>query len=94
VYTTLDVPGSTDTYANGINAAGAIVGGYTDPAGHRHGYLLAQGRYLTFNDPNGAKGTVPHDINSSGDIVGSYINGSGIHGFLLHNGTYTTINGF
>jgi uncharacterized membrane protein len=93
VYTTLHVPGSIDTYANGINAAGVIVGGYTDAAGHVHGYLRADGRYQTFNDPNAARGTHPHAITAAGDIVGGYAGASGkIHGFLLHDGTYTTIN--
>jgi hypothetical protein len=57
-----------------------------------HGYLLVNGHYRTFNDPNRAWGTVPHGINASGDIVG-YIDASGrIYGFLLHNGRYTTID--
>jgi uncharacterized membrane protein len=32
-YTTLDVPGATDTHANGINASGQIVGWYSDANG-------------------------------------------------------------
>jgi hypothetical protein len=37
-YTTLDVPGSTFTWANGINDSGQIVGSYED-AGGTHGFL-------------------------------------------------------
>jgi hypothetical protein len=37
-YTTLDVPGSIETGANGINASGQIVGWYRD-AGGTHGFL-------------------------------------------------------
>jgi PEP-CTERM motif len=37
-YTTLDVPGSTWTWATGINASGQIVGMYRD-AGGQHGFL-------------------------------------------------------
>jgi probable HAF family extracellular repeat protein len=37
-YTTLDAPGSTQTFAHGINASGQIVGAYDD-AGGRHGFL-------------------------------------------------------
>jgi hypothetical protein len=37
-FTTLDVPGSIDTSANGINASGQIMGVYTDAAG-QHGFL-------------------------------------------------------
>jgi hypothetical protein len=36
-YTTLDAPGSTHTFANGINASGQIVGYYG--ANGRHGFL-------------------------------------------------------
>ena len=38
-YTTLDVPGSTDTFASGINDGGEIVGYYTDFLGMSHGFL-------------------------------------------------------
>src|SRR5262249_20311045 len=38
-YTTLDVPGSTLTFAYGINDAGQIVGTYIDAAGGQHGFL-------------------------------------------------------
>ena len=92
-YTTIDVPGSIDTFATGVSAAGAILGGYNDPTGDRHGYLLSLGTFMSFNDPNGPEASVPHDINGAGDIVGAYSSRSGIHGFLLHNGTYTTIKG-
>jgi uncharacterized membrane protein len=43
-YTTLDVPGSTNTVTNGINALGQIVGYYSDGAGI-HGFVLEQGSY-------------------------------------------------
>ena len=93
MYTTLDVPGSTDSYANGINGAGAIVGGYTDQPGRVHGFLLQNGTYQTFNDPSAVKGTHPHAVNASGDIVGGYLDGQGdTHAFLLHDGAYTTID--
>ena len=92
VYTTVNVPGSIDTYAGGINAAGVIVGGYTDAAGDRHGYLVSRGGFRTLDVPNGTAVTRPHAINAAGDVVGGYSNRSGIHGFLLHDGTYTTID--
>ncbi len=37
-FTTLDGPGSTLTYALGINASGSIVGAYADATGF-HGYV-------------------------------------------------------
>ena len=38
-YTTLDVPGSTDTFASGINASGQIVGYYAVSVNRSHGFL-------------------------------------------------------
>jgi uncharacterized membrane protein len=69
-----------------------ITGGYTDAAGHLHGYLLSRGGFRTLDVPGGTAGTRPHAISASGDIVGGYGNRTGTHGFLLHDGTYTTID--
>ena len=38
-FTTIDVPGSLATAANGINASGEIVGTYVDSGGHTHGFV-------------------------------------------------------
>lgn len=38
--TAFDFPGSTSTYANGINSRGDIVGRYTDTAGDTHGFVV------------------------------------------------------
>jgi uncharacterized membrane protein len=38
-YTTLDVPGSINTYANGINDSGQIVGGYYTDVRGTQGFL-------------------------------------------------------
>jgi probable HAF family extracellular repeat protein len=40
-YTAIDVPGSTDTSALGINDDGVIVGSYTDENGNTHGFRAA-----------------------------------------------------
>jgi probable HAF family extracellular repeat protein len=39
IFTTLDVPGSTDTFASGINASGQIVGYYAVSVNRSHGFL-------------------------------------------------------
>ena len=75
-----------------INTAGVIVGGYTDAAGHLHGYLVSRGGFRTLDVPSATSGTRPHAINSSGDIIGGFGNRSGSHGFLLHDGIFTTID--
>jgi probable HAF family extracellular repeat protein len=89
-YTTLDVPGSSSTWATGINASGQIVGSYSDGTGS-HGFLLDNGSYTTLDVP-GSTGTWANGINASDQIVGSYSDVSGnAHGFLLDNGSYTDI---
>jgi probable HAF family extracellular repeat protein len=63
-YTTLDVPGSAVTQANGINDAGQIVG-YYDAGGTSHGFLLSGGVYTILDVP-GAALTNAFGINASG----------------------------
>lgn len=40
----------------------------------------------------GSISTSPGGINNHGDVVGTYQNSSGVYGFLLSGGVYTTIN--
>ena len=75
-YTTIDAPGSVQgTFANGINAAGQIVGSYNDASGIPHGFLRTTGpiftAYTPINDPF-AIFTVAEGINASGQVVGYY----------------------
>ena len=87
--------GTTGTFANGINDAGQIVGGYIifgpDPS---HGFLHSHDTYATLDDPSaGSDGTEAYGINNSGQIVGVYFDGSGkAHGFLDVNGSYSTLD--
>lgn len=66
------------TSAIGINPAGDIVGGYTDAAGHQHGYILSRGEFTTLDVPGelaGVSGSLPtllRGISPSGEIVGTY----------------------
>jgi probable HAF family extracellular repeat protein len=90
VYTTLGVPGSSFTVANGINASGQIVGYYSSDAG-LHGFLLSGGNYTTLDAP-GAVNTLPYATNNVGQIVGYYNDVGGLpHGFLLSGGAYTPV---
>src|SRR5438128_12037669 len=95
-YAPLDVPGSFDTEAFGINNAGQVVGQY----GNVHGFVLSGGAYSTINAPGPAGyyiGTILHSINDSGQIVGEYfIDQAGFErspntAFLLSNGRYYPI---
>lgn len=52
-------------------------------------------QFTTLNVPQAGttkgEGTTATDINRRGDVVGYYFNKQGVYGFLLHQGTYTTI---
>ena len=47
--------------------------------------------FITIDVP-GATNTNGYGINASGQIVGDYTDGSGIQGFLLSGGSFTTLN--
>jgi PEP-CTERM motif len=70
-YTTLDVPGSSETYdASGINDSGQIIG-YFAIGFANYGYLYSNGVYTILDVPGPS--AVPMAINDSGQIVGFYI---------------------
>jgi uncharacterized membrane protein len=90
-YSSLSVPGSTNTIAMGINNLGWIVGQYDDSLGG-HGFLYRNGIYRAFNVP-GALDTEPSGINDTGQIVGAYEGTDSLtHGFLRTAAGYTTID--
>jgi hypothetical protein len=104
-FTTIKMPGATNTEPFGINNAGEIVGAYTTdnlgvdypndypdlfPIGD-HGFLDDNGTYTKVDVP-GATSTIPLGINDFGQIVGAYSNSTGIHGFEDINNTFTTID--
>ena len=93
-YTTFDFPGAAGngTFANGINLAGDIVGGYQDTRFVTHGFLVSGGVYTTL-DPPGSLYTFATGINDLGEIVGYYIGANAYtHGFVLQGQTYTTFD--
>jgi len=73
-YTTLDVPGATDTIAFGIDGNN-IVGRYTDSGGSFHGFLFDGTTFLTLDDPSAVTGpglgTIAQGIRGN-TIVGMY----------------------
>ena len=90
------VPDATLTNAQGINAAGDIVGIYRDAAGRAHGFLLSKGEITTIDFP-GASATEARGIGPGGEIVGAYrVAGEpavNIHGFLLNkDGTFSRVD--
>jgi len=88
-YTQIDYPGASQTYPQGIDAAGDLVGYYYDAANAVHGFLLSGGLFTTI-DYAGGTGTFLYGINDEGLIVGS----DGINGLLydVQSQTFTLIN--
>jgi hypothetical protein len=93
VITKFAFPGSNSTTPWGINDSKQIVGYYRDTtAFHDHGFLF-DGTNFTGLDYPGATATYALGINNAGEITGYYLQGgSGAHGFVLNNGTYTTLD--
>jgi uncharacterized membrane protein len=91
-FRSIDVPGATATRAFGINAAGAIVGSYTDATG-TYGYLWRRGKVTSIAFP-GAISTEAWGINPRGDIIGRYrlAGDARTFGFLLRRGVFTDIS--
>jgi probable HAF family extracellular repeat protein len=70
VLTQFDPPGSVDTRARGNNAAGEIVGYYSDPGLRAtHGFVYARGAFITLDVP-WPQSTYAQSINDAGQIVG------------------------
>ncbi len=90
-YTTIVVPGATNTSLFGINNLGDMVGDYIDASGVQHGFVMSNGSVTTI-DPPGSTNTNCQGINDSGEIVGSFILGNVRHGYLYSNGNFRTID--
>lgn len=105
-YTAFDGPGATTntgkggsfsgTIPTGIDAAGDVVGSYTDSSGIRHGFILPAGSTTptSFNAPGAnttsqsgtLNGTFPTRIDPTGSfITGNYTDSSSLdHGFVYY----------
>jgi uncharacterized membrane protein len=80
-FTLFDVPGSSATNAQDINAAGVIVGSY-QANGISHGFVRERDVYTTLNAP-GAAGTNANGISDDGTVVGSFVDAGGLtRGFI------------
>jgi hypothetical protein len=100
--TLLNVPGAVSTSAAAINDSSEVVGGWTDANSVQHGFTwTSAGGYVSFDVP-GAVNTWANGINASGAIIGGFNDSSAgcfqnapqgcPQGFLLVNGTFTTID--
>ena len=88
-YTTIDVPGGSNTIAYGINDAGQIVGRFEGNG--VHGFLYSGGGFSQVDVPGGTF-TEAYGINNSNQIVGFYqVDGSGQFGFVDSGGSFSQI---
>jgi uncharacterized membrane protein len=93
-YSSIDFPGGTLTTARGINDHGDVVGSYRIKP-PRHALLISDGNFIPL-----APGTIlathfseAFKSNDRGDVVGEFVGDDGFtHGFLLSNGTLTTLD--
>jgi probable HAF family extracellular repeat protein len=81
-FTTIEFPSpnARNTWINGIDSFGNIVGSYNDTMGV-HGFLRAGQSFTTINYP-GTTTTYLQGINNLGEILGYYLSGGSDHGFL------------
>ena len=77
------------TTIDGINDGGVFVGTYFGPS--VRGYINSGGVITDLIVP-GASLTNANGINDSNEVVGSYRIGIHDHGFIYHNGSYTTVD--
>ena len=71
-YTTIDVPGATNTYAHGIDSNDDVVFSWQDTSNSFHGALLMNRTFYKFDDPAGcSNGTYGDGINDHKIIVGA-----------------------
>jgi uncharacterized membrane protein len=92
-YAKIAYPGARLTTVNGLNNSNTIVGSYFDSNDSVHGFVYRRGKFTAVNVA-GATATEVLGINDYGDIVGVYqLPGPlNFHGFLRHNGEFTTID--
>jgi uncharacterized membrane protein len=92
-YASLKFPNAPVTNVNGINNSNVIVGYYYDSQYFVHGFIYRAGKYTAVNFP-GATMTEVLGINDNSDVVGMYQKPGTLnfHGFLRHNGVFTTLN--
>jgi hypothetical protein len=85
-FTTLDVPGATQTIPSGINGGGRVVGWYIQ-GGVTRGFVYEDGVFTTNIVYPGAVFTQLRGVSPSGEIAGTYRNagetGPAFHGFVL-----------
>ena len=93
---TIDPPGAGTTVVTDVDDRGRVVGASVDALQTTISAFVRapDGRYTTIAHPDaGFYGTVPQGINNQGQIAGIYYDANDRqHGFILDDGTYSTVN--
>jgi uncharacterized membrane protein len=88
-FTTIDVPGATNTVPTDVNEASQVVGWFTPGF---QGFMDSGGSISTINVPNASQ-TQVFGINNAGQIAGSFSDMAGMtHGFLRTGSTFSTVD--
>jgi hypothetical protein len=93
--TTIDPPGAGTTVVSDVDDRGRVVGASVDAGQTAITAFMrdADGRFTTIVHPDaGFYGTQPQGIDNEGRIAGSYDADDRVHGFVLDDGAYTTID--
>lgn len=105
-FLSLQPPGGWFSFAGGVNALGAVVGGYCVPPQQcncpetMHGFSYSNGAYKTIDYP-GAASTGAYGISDPGQIVGGYCDSTSTcaqsliptqHAFVENNGTFKELD--
>ena len=94
--TTIDPPGAGATVVTDVDDQGRVVGASVDEKQTAISAFVRDpdGRFTTIAHPDaGFYGTEPEGINNEGQIAGSYSDANDrIHGFVLDDGAYTTVD--
>ena len=88
-FSTINVPGATNTVPTDVNDANQVVGWFTPGI---QGFVESGGSIGPINVP-GASQTQVYGINNSGQMVGSFSDAVGAtHGFLRTGSTFSTLD--
>lgn len=90
-YNTYDVPGSTQSWINGVNDVGQFAGGYRTGGAPTSFYTTASGTRVDLTAPSPTTNVFAYGINNSGTVVG-YLEGGSQRGFIYAGGTYQELN--
>lgn len=92
-FTDLNYPGTTTTYLQAINNAGAIVGVSFDALGLPHGFLYQNGKFTDIDAPGAPGGFCEGTgISAGGVIIGDVCNDVGFSGWALSQGRFSSLN--